>query len=251
MTEDKEVIKKRFLELDRKAYAGGYYTFTDFLGLAEQSLFSEVASRISSKYTRFGGDTGTERIMIRFGDPDEVGYELPFPIVCIKAEPVSQKFADKLSHRDFLGALMNLGIERDMLGDIAIHENIGYIFAKENIAEFILSELTRVKKTDVKLSITSDIPSGELYRTEKKRIQANGERLDAIISKVYCISREDSLSLFRRKLVYVDGRLMENNSYIAKIGETVSVRGYGRMIYRGYESKSRKGKLNIDIEVYI
>ena len=247
-----ELLRKRFLELANKSYNSGIYLFTDFLGLAEQAIFAEVKSSISHvPYTAFGGDAASERIMIRFGDKESFGYTEEFPIVCIKAEPVSQKFADKLTHRDFLGALLNLGIERATLGDIPIVNNVGYIFAKEDIAPFIVAELKRVKHTDVKLTIIDKLPEGELFKTERRKIQANGERLDGVIAKLFSLSRSDALPLFSKKLVYVNGRLCENNSYIPKAKEIISVRGYGRFIYHGYETTTKKGKLNIELELYI
>ena len=250
--DDVELLKKRFIELANKSYNSGIFLFTDFLGLMEQSAFNEIKRTLGPlPYSVYGGADGAERVMIRFGDEESFGYSVPFPIVCIKAEPVSQKFADKLTHRDFLGALLNLGIERSTLGDIPILDNVGYIFVKEDIAGFIISELTRVKRTDVKLSIVDALPEGELYKTERRRVQANGERLDAVISKVFSLSREEGQSLFSKKLVFVDGRLCENTSYIPKRNERISVRGYGRMVYLGYESTSKKGKLNIEVDLYV
>ena len=252
MTDDTELLKKRFIELANKSYNAGIFVFTDFLGLSEQSAFSEIKKEIRGiPYTAFGGADGTERVMIRFGSEEDLGYEVPFPISVIKAEPVSQKFADKLTHRDFLGAILNLGIERSTLGDIAIIDNVGYIFAADDIGEYITSSLTKVKHTDMKLKIVDELPEGELYKTELRRIQANGERIDAIIAKVFGMSREDSSTLFKKRLVFVDGRCTENTSYIPKEGEVISVRGHGRMIYRGYDSFTKKGKMNIVVEVYV
>lgn len=247
-----ELTKKRLLDLAKRASEGGYYLFSDFLDLAGQSDLSAVRAVYGNKaYTTFGGADGAERVMARFGCEEELGYSEDFPIVCIKCEPKSIKFADKLTHRDFLGALMNLGIERSTLGDIVIRENVGYIFAKADMCEFITAELTKVKRTDVVCSPTEKIPEGELYKTERKRIQAVGERLDAVVAKVFSISRDDSLSYFKKGLVFVDGRQMENNSYVPKRNERVSVRGLGRFIYLGYESLSKKGKLNIEVDLYV
>ena len=96
MTQDTELLKKRFLELANKSYNASIFTFTDFLGLNEQSAFTEIKKELRGiKYQAFGGAEGAERIMIRFGDEDELGYPLPFPISIIKAEPVSQKYADQ------------------------------------------------------------------------------------------------------------------------------------------------------------
>ena len=156
--DERERLKKRFIELANRSYSSGLFLFTDFLGLDEQSVFSEAKAVFGNiPYKTFGGTEGAERIMVRFGDEEELSYSEPFPIVCIKAEPVSQKFAKKLTHRDFLGALMNLGIERSTLGDIPILDNVGYIFAKEDIAPFIMSELTRARHTDLKLSIVESL----------------------------------------------------------------------------------------------
>ena len=251
MNADNELLKKRFTELARKSHEGSYYTFSDFLGLSELSCLKEALAKAPYRYELFGGAPGTERVMARFGDKDEIGYEEEYPIVCIKAEPVSMKFADKLSHRDFLGALMNLGIERSTLGDIPIIDNVGYIFAKENVAAYIVESLQRVKRTDLKLSIIEDIPEGELFKTERKRIQLSGERTDALVAKVFNLSREDAGLLFSKGLVYINGRLCESRSKLPRENDVISVRGYGRMIYRGVSNLSKKGKLNAEVDVYV
>ena len=254
MTNDEELLYKRFLELARKSESACYYTFTDFLGLAEQSIFEKAKLAIGRiRYTKFGGIPGTERIMIRFGDADELGYEEDFPISILKVEPKSAKFADSLTHRDFLGAILNLGIERKLLGDILIVNNIGYVFAKSDIADYICTALTKIKHTDVKICVIDecDLPKGELFKTERIKIQLVGERLDAVISKVFSISREESLGLFKKRLIFVSGKLIENNSYTPKEDDVISVRGYGKFIYRGASGLSKKGKLNTEIDLYV
>ena len=249
--EERELIKKRFKELIHRSESHGYFVFSDFLGLNEQSLFSEVLREVGPiKHTTFGGADGAERIMIRFGDEDELGYNEPFPITTLKISPKSQKFADKLSHRDFLGALMNLGIERATLGDIVIKDNVGYLFAKPEVSDFICTELTRVKNTDVTVAPCEFIAQMPLYTTRRVKVLAVGERLDAVVAKVFSISREASLLYFKKGLVFANGRLIENNSYIPKKDEKISVRGLGRFIYLGYETTSKKGKLNIEVDLY-
>ena len=250
--DDRELLKKRFTELAKRSYDSGIFQFTDFLGLMEQAIFEEIKKEIGGiKYKKFGGADGAERIMIRFGDEEELYYSEDFPIACLKVCPVSPKYAEKLSHRDFLGALMNLGIERQVLGDIVIIDNAGYVFCKSDMVEYISNELKTVRRTDVNVTKADDLPEGELYRTEPRLVVAVGERVDAVIAKVFSISRDDSLTLFKRKLVFIDGRECKSNSYVPKIGEVISVRGYGRMIYRGYETTTKKGKLNIRVDLYV
>ena len=250
MNDRDDLIKKRFLELARRA--DGYYLFSDFLGLAEQALFSEVRRQTDEKAVcAFGGVEGAERVMLRFGNPEVIGYDAPFPIVCLKAEPKNRKFADALTHRDFLGGLMSLGIEREVLGDIVIRDNVGYLFVKEEIAPFIAQSLTKVRHTDLKVSVADTLPEGELYRTEPCHIQLTSERLDAVIAKVFRLSREEAQGLFAKKLVFVGGAQCENTSHTPKPGDVISVRGYGRMIYREVLSQSKKGKLNLTVDLYV
>ena len=252
MREDYTLEKKRFLELARKSYNSGIYTFTDFLGLGEQSAFHEVERELSGiPYTAFGGTNGCERVMIRFGSEELCGYEMPFPISIVLCQPLSDKFAEKLSHRDFLGAILNLGIDRSVLGDIAIVDKCAYLFVKEGMAEFVADGLTKVRKTAVKCCIVDSAPEGTLYNTKEVRVQAVGERIDALVAKVFSISRDDSATLFSRGLVFISGKCCESVSHKLKEGDIVSVRGYGRFIYRGVEGHTKKGKLNILIEQYV
>ncbi len=250
--EEHELIRKRLSELMRKSLDAPYFIFTDFLGLSEQAAFHEVRRDFPyARYTLFGGTDGAERIMVRFGDTEEIGYEQPFPILTMKIEPLSQKFAEKLTHRDFLGSILGLGIERCKIGDILIRENVGYTFVSEDIAEYIKDSLTKVRRTDVKVSLSETLPEGELYKTERRKLQAVGERVDAVIAKLFSISRDDSLYLFKKGLVFADGREVTSASYIPKKNEVISVRGYGRFIYLGYETLTKKGKLNIEVELYV
>jgi RNA-binding protein YlmH len=108
-----------------------------------------------------------------------------------------------------------------------------------------------VRRTDVKAEVTETLPEGELYRTERRNVQANGERLDALVAKVFSLSREEAQSLFKKRLVFADGRQIDSTSYVPKQNEKISVRGHGRFIYLGPQSLTRKGKMNIAVELYI
>ena len=248
---EEELLQKRFIELSGKCEMGGYFTFSDFLGLSEQSVFASCKGKLRSKFSLFGGADGCERVMVRFGDAEELGYEEPFPIKILKISPKSEKFAEKLTHRDYLGAILNLGIERRELGDIAICDKTAYLFATEKISDYILSSLERIRHTDVVVTDVEKMPEIELFRTERIKVQAVGERVDAIIAKVFKLSRDDASKLFAKGLVFISGKETQNTSTNLKCGDTVSVRGYGRFIYRGFSGLSKKGKLNIEIDLYI
>lgn len=252
MEKDDRQIKKRLTELSDKSYQENRFTFSGFLGMAETALLYEAMEETgASSYTLWGGCEGCERQMARFGNPQELGYEQEFPIVCIRILPLLKKFADDLSHRDFLGALMNLGIERDTLGDILVFEREGYVFAQENMADFICDNLTKVRHTNMRCERCGQVPEVLKKEPEEKSIVTASCRADSILSKVYHLSRSQSLLLFREKKIYVNGRLYENNSGTLKDGDIVAARGYGKFVYRGVQYKNKKGKYCVLAGVYV
>lgn len=251
MEKEDLLLQKRFAELANRSYTQNMFTFTDFLSLPELDLFyhNEPQLRFAG-VTVFGGAEGTDRKVVRFGNTEELGYEEDFPIVCIAIEPLIEKFGENLSHRDYLGALMNLGIERENLGDIFIKGKKGYVFCLERIAEYIMENLTQVRHTHVKLRILESEEEFVEKEIEEMAVLSSSERIDGVISKVYNFSRSQSIELFRGKKVYVNSRLCENNSYQLKVSDTVSVRGYGKFMYYGVEYQTKKGKLLVKVGIY-
>ena len=253
MDSDKEMrqFRKRLTELAEKSSRQNIYTFTGFLGMAQQDASHRMERELSFAHpVLFGGSDEAERVVVRFGSPEEMGYEVEFPIVLLKIEPLLQKYADTLGHRDFLGALMNLGIDRGTLGDIFIRDNCGYLFCLESIADFIQEELGRIRHTDVRCGRAA--PEEVLEKKEKTRLELNvsSERADVVIAALYRLSRTESLAFFRGQKVFVNGRLCENNGCYLKKDDVVSVRGKGKFFYGGVERETRKGRLGVTVFVY-
>jgi len=246
------LLQKRFEELCRQSYQGGIYTFSDFLSLAEQDVFYKMEKELAyAKPCLFGGAEGCERRMIRFGSEDELGYSCDYPIRLIKASAKDPKFSDGFSHRDLLGALMNLGIKRQMLGDIAIDGKDGFIFCHEKIADFILSELKKAKHTVLTLSLYEGEVGDVIFKKEPGQVQCASLRLDCVVAKVWELSRSEAQELIATGKVFLGGMQCLDNSYELKEEQVVSVRGYGKFIYKNVLSLSKKGKLNLLIERYV
>lgn len=239
---------EHLIDLSRRSEKQNIYTYSDFLNLDEQNILY-MNSRELGKFSVYGGAKDCERIMVKFGNSEEIGYDEDFPVICIKTEPVLQKFADTLSHRDILGALMNLGIERAAIGDIFLSDNNGYIFAEEKIAPYIIENLTMIKHTTVRCSSTDLIPERR-YETEIKRFTVSSERLDCLLAAVCGLSRSKAASMIEAKRVFINGRLIESNSHITSPGDIVSVRGFGRFIYKEKSGTTKKGKESVIIEIF-
>lgn len=244
MEKEDNILINRFHDLARLADSRNYRTFSDFLTLAEQSLLSGEV--FSVPVTLYGGYETAERKVAFMGDFDEDDC----PVCIIEIAPVMQKFANTLTHRDFLGALMSLGIRREMLGDIIISENKGYLFCLETVADFITENLDKIKHTTVRCVRTDTLPCQAVQLPEPEQIVVASERLDVLVAAVYNLSRTAARNLFLQKNVFVDSRLAENPSRTLSDGQTVSVRGYGRFIYEKAEGETRKGRLRVSVRVF-
>ena len=248
---EEQQLKNRIRDLADKSFKQNIYTFSGFLGLSEQDVFWKSESELRHvSYGLWGGLETTERKMLRFGSPEDLGYEEEYPIVCVKIQPTAPKFAEKLSHRDYLGALMTLGIERTTLGDIKTVDKDAYLFCLDSIAEYICTNLDKVRHTAVKCSVVQaamDLPEDV---PEAREVLLPSLRLDVFLAKVYNQSRNDILEQFRAGKVYVNGRLCENNSRILKEGDVVNMRGCGKFVYSGVKYETKKGKICAEVQVY-
>ena len=132
---DKEdLFEKRMRELGKKAYYRGILTFSDFLDLNQQNILHSLSFRDTGvKVETFGGYESAERQMAAFV-PEALSYEQDYPIACVKIQPLNRKFSEDLTHRDYLGAILNLGIDRAKIGDILLDQEAGYVFCQESMA---------------------------------------------------------------------------------------------------------------------
>ncbi len=245
---DEALFKKRIIELSERALNRGIYTYTAFLSLAEQDIVNQLKRNLFSGVELFGGFLDAERRVARFGTAD---YEENYPITTLKATPKSQRFSDELTHRDFLGAIMSLGIKRELIGDILVKDNSGYIVCLDKAAEFICENLTKIKHTDIECSACEEQP--QLNENEFEEVSAiiQSERIDSIIAAAFLLSRTVSQEFIEKGLCYSNARLIEKLTYVPQAGEIISVRGKGRFIYEGVTKKTKKGRLSVLIKKYI
>ncbi len=104
--------------------------FSDFLNLNELNiLHTTPKDMFLSKYETYGGYDLAERQMVAFL-PDALYYDYDYPNQVIEVTPSSKRFAEDLTHRDYLGAIMNLGIERSKVGDIIVKDQKGLFLSK-------------------------------------------------------------------------------------------------------------------------
>jgi RNA-binding protein YlmH len=238
-------LKNRFTELAERA-GRGVYAETKFLNMAEQSVL--LSMRFPVPFTLDGGYEGAERRIAVFGSEETAGYEHASPVRCLKVSPRSEKFADELSHRDFLGSVMALGLDRSVIGDIVINGNEAYLFCLETAAEHIKSNLSEVRRTSVTVS-EGELPETIAGGGEQKSVVIASERLDALIAAVWKLPREEAKALCEKGLVFVNARQTLKGGAAVPEGAAVSVRGRGRFTYLRVERETKKGKIRALVSI--
>lgn len=236
-------------DLSKRSEDKCIFTFTNFLNGEEISELN-IHRNTLTHFELFGGTEGTERQIARFGDENELYYREDFPIDCVKIEPLNIKFAEALTHRDILGSIMNLSIEREHIGDIVIKDSTAFVFVTRKMSDFICENLTRVKHTSVKCEKSEFTKTDCLFTLEERDIISSSLRADCVTAAVYNLSRSTADSLFESKKVFLNSALLENPSKQLKPSDTVSVRGFGKFIFEKEVSSTKKGRLKLKVNIY-
>ncbi len=247
MTDEDKLLAKRFEELSSRGYNKGIWVYSDFLTTAQQALLQSLRLGAVSFY---GGYDGAERRVACFGSEELCGYEACPECVWLEIKPVAKKFADELSHRDFFGSVMALGLKREVLGDIIVYDNCGYLYCMDSVSGYITDNLTQVKHTTVACTVVDTPPVESVALPDEEDFVIASERLDAVIASVYNLSRSVCKELVEQGKVSVNSLLTENPSRQLEPHDTVSVRGKGRFIYEKIIRETKKGKLRAAIRVY-
>lgn len=250
--DNESLLKNKIMDAANRSFRQNIYTYTNFLDINEQSVFAQMKNALNfAAFKTYGGNDACERQMVQFGSYETLGYEEEFPIALIKISPLIEKYAESLSHRDYLGALMNLGIKREMLGDINIKGKDAYVYCVSHIADFIIDNLSTVKHTHIQCTKTdiNDIEcSPELEDIE---VLSASERIDAAVASLTKLSRSQAVELFRARKIFINSRQMENNSYQLKANDILVIRGTGKFIYQGCGRETKKGRIYLSFKKYV
>lgn len=223
--------------------------FTDFLDPYERTLSKSILNRFTDiNYLEDGGVKEAERQIIGiYPDYLEVSnVELVITALRVTGD------LQGLSHKDFLGAILNLGIKRSKIGDILVHDDYTDIIAKREISDFILFNLEKIANRKVYVeeqSLEYLVPIEVLYKELSKVLSSY--RLDVYISASYNLSRQESMNIIKSGNVKVNWETMDKPAKELEIGDLISVKGYGRSILHSVDGLSNKGKIRTKIRIIL
>lgn len=250
MSKEELFLINRLKDLANTAYKKNTYTYSDFLNINELNILNQIKESLPPVHVDItGGNNYAERKIAVFS-PDEIYYQETLPIVVLSIAPLNSKFAQHLTHRDFLGAILNLGINRNKIGDIFVKENHAYVYCIEDISKYIIDNLFQIKHTQVSVQ-TSQYESINITPDFKEITgTVSNIRLDSIIATAFQSSRNSIIKYIHEGKVFINGKLTTSNGAAVKEGDIISVRGKGRFIFECFIKETKKGRNLIKINLY-
>ena len=256
--EKDELLKSRIEDYVRRCNDGYYVVATKFLDAHEQA--------IAGAFVRGAGTAGTDVRSMFYGGYDGAERRL---LVCI---PKSMEIIDEdattellqvlhvdipkgsrtLTHRDYLGSVLGLGIDRSVIGDILVREDGADLIVLPEIADFLLSEYKQVGHSDIKTKIVSinELTVPEAHVQEIKDTIPSA-RLDNVLSAAFKLSRTKAAEAIRSGIVSVNHAEATKPDMKMEEGDTLVLRGKGKAVLVEVGGVSKKGRIWIRIDKYI
>lgn len=222
---------------------------TDFYDPYEIYLAKSILNRFDDiNYHEVGGLQDSERkIMMlypNYYEKKDIEDEISFLRLSGSLE--------NLKHKDYLGSILGLGINRSKVGDILIHKDYTDVVVKKEISEYIIFNLEKIGKQKVSVL---EIQENDLIPVDLEYKEINltvsSLRLDTIISSIYNISRQESAKLINSEAVKVNFEKIDKTYREVNENDLISTRSYGRAIFESIDGLSRKGKFRITVRLLI
>lgn len=221
--------------------------FTDFLNPDEREILKCICIKEGLTLSTLGGKGEFERAMCKIS-MDNDWTEFPIDVLKISG---NFKF-EKLNHRDYLGAILSLGIIRDKVGDINLFEDSAEVWVCSAISSYILNNLDKIKHTGVKVEIIDKNEAHERVQQFKDmKINVPSMRLDCIVSSLIGISRNDAANIIKKGNVKVNYIPVEEIASKVDENQLISIKGFGRFFINGIIGKTRSDRLNVYAKKFI
>ena len=229
---------------------------TDFLDLAQQELITKFLKfQKQENYILFGGFEEAERKVLIFYPQklESLAKDLKINFnewIKIIRIVLPNENKGKYEHKNYLGALMKLGIKREKVGDILVDDDGADILISKDILKFLqsnLSELTRFQKSKIEEINLNDIKKVSIEK-EQITITVSSMRLDNIVAELAKCSRSKANELLVQERVFVNFEVITKQTKEIKEGDRITIRGKGRFIIKEIIGNTRKGNIILQVE---
>jgi len=230
----------------QRAVHSGHPHVTHFLHPGQIALLDIVINTIGAlSVVTDGGYPGAERVKAALVPSDCHWFDGDLQVAILYVKPSA--FAGELSHRDYLGAILGLGITRDVLGDIVVSPEGAYVVCDRPMAAYIQQNLAQIGRESVSVELVDDMGQAAQRRYRRETVTVAGLRLDAVLSKAFRISRDAAATLIKRGDVKLDFRPASSPSAPVEEGSLLSCRGQGRVRILSTGGVTRKGRIPVEL----
>lgn len=232
--------------------SNNYIAFTHFLDTFQQSKAISYLARRRAKYTLFGGFEDAERKIVVFlpdyADEDYIKSDGCSPALALR---IDKDNFSRLGHRDYLGAIMGLGIRREMLGDIVCDEKGCTVAVLESVAKYLCENLVSIGRGTVKVHLLGSF--SEVKITENftlKKCFVNSMRADSVIASCFSFSRGEAVRRLSAGEVFINGVQILKPDFKVPVGSKVVVRGKGKAVITEEITETKKGRQAFTVKKY-
>lgn len=232
---------------------------TDFLDLKQKSMLENILKALKyTNYRIYGGYENSERTVIiiypekleEVFENEQYDYNNIIQVIRII---LPNEMRGKYNHRDYLGAVIKVGMKREKVGDILVDINGADLIVKKDTIKYLktsLGELTRFSKSNIE-----EVDIKQLNVTPQKveliNIIIPSMRADSIVSELIKTSRSKVIEIINSERVFVNCEIVTKNSRILKENDMITVRGKGRFKIKQILNYTKKGNIVLEVEKYI
>ena len=222
--------------------------FVGFLSSAEAAEAESTARKLNADFEFFGGYEGAERVYFGvFPDwcEDRQSF-LPFCGITFR-----YRTQDKLAHRDFLGALMSLGITRESVGDILVEDGRCVAFISKDVAEHVCRNIDKVGRVGVSITEGADYPLPEVSGFKELSDTIASARLDCVVASLVPCSRARAAELIEEGTVSIDSVAVLKPTREVRADDKITVRRVGKFVIESIDERTRKNRIILKAKKYI
>ena len=243
-----DLLKARITDTADICEKTSSFKFLGFLSLEESLLVDKILKTRNVKYKLFGGYDSAERVMLGCF-PDWADCEEDyFPITAVTFD---YRKADKLSHRDFLGSLMGLGIKRESVGDILVEDGRAVAFLSDDILKFVITQTEKIGRTGVTVSEGFSLPLPQKGELKNFSVTIASPRIDCVVAALGNISRNMASDKILAGEVSINSVVCEKSTLQVNEGDAVTIRRKGKFLIDSFGNKTKKDRVVLNYKKYV
>ena len=233
--------------------------YTDFLDMRQRQLLEKILVELKvTNYIATGGYKTAERTILiiipskleEVFNKEQFDYNTILGVIRIN---LPNELKGMYSHRDYLGAVIKIGMRREKVGDILTSKDGADLIVLKEAEKYIsngLKELTRFSKAEFESKKIEDL-NVEEPKTKVLNIIIPSMRIDSIVSEIIRTSRAKGSELIKEERVFINHELITKGSKEVKSGDIITVRGKGRFKVGNVLSNTKKGNIVLEVEKYV